>query len=79
MDRPVLQAWLDRYVQAWKSYDPDAIGALFGEDATYRYHPYDGDDQVIRGRDAGEVDDTVEALVAALDGIGASAVRRVEA
>lgn len=52
MDRPALQAWLDRYVEAWKSYDPDAIGALFGEDATYRYHPYDADDQVIRGRDA---------------------------
>ena len=52
MDRPALQAWLDRYVESWKSYDPDAIGALFGEHATYRYHPYDADDQVIRGRDA---------------------------
>jgi len=38
-----------------------------------------GANLVIRGRDAGEVDDTAEALVAALDGIGASAVRRVEA
>ena len=38
-----------------------------------------GSNLVIRGRDAGEVDDTAEALVAALDGIGASAVRRVEA
>ncbi len=52
MDRPALQAWLDRYVEAWKSYDPDAIGALFNEDATYRYHPFDTGDQVVRGRDA---------------------------
>ncbi len=52
MDRSSVQAWLDRYVAAWKSYDPDEIGALFGEDATYRYHPYDPDDEVVRGRDA---------------------------
>ena len=41
MDRNALQAWLDRYVEAWKSYDPDQIASLFGEEATYRYHPYD--------------------------------------
>ena len=52
MDRTSLQAWLDRYVEAWKTYDPEQIGALFGEDATYRYHPYDPDDEVVRGRDA---------------------------
>ena len=52
MDRTTLQAWLDRYVEAWKTYDPEAIGALFGEDATYRYHPYDPEDEVVRGRDA---------------------------
>lgn len=52
MDRTTLQAWLDRYVEAWKSYDPEEIGALFGEAATYRYHPYDADDDVVRGRDA---------------------------
>ncbi len=44
-----LQAWLDRYVAAWKSYDEQAIGALFSEDATYRYHP---EDDPVRGRDA---------------------------
>jgi ketosteroid isomerase-like protein len=36
-----VQAWLDRYVAAWRSYDPAAIGDLFSEDAEYRYHPYD--------------------------------------
>ena len=43
MNRSAVQAWLDRYVEAWKSYDPAAIEALFAPDATYRYHPYDTD------------------------------------
>jgi hypothetical protein len=41
--------WLDAYVEAWKSYDPDRIGALFGDDVRYRYHPYD---EPIVGKDA---------------------------
>lgn len=41
MDHAAAQDWLDRYVAAWLSYDPDEIGALFTEDAQYRYHPYD--------------------------------------
>jgi len=52
MDRSTVQAWLDRYVAAWKSYDANEIAALFAEDATYRYHPYDSGDDVVRGRDA---------------------------
>jgi ketosteroid isomerase-like protein len=52
MDRSAAQAWLDRYTAAWKTYDPDDIGALFSESATYRYHPYDPEDEVLRGRDA---------------------------
>jgi ketosteroid isomerase-like protein len=36
-----VQDWLDRYIAAWRSYDPAAIGNLFAEDAEYRYHPYD--------------------------------------
>ncbi len=36
-----FQAWLDRYIAAWKSYDPDAIGNLFSETAAYRFHPQD--------------------------------------
>lgn len=41
MDRAAAQDWLDRYVDAWKSYDRDEIAALFSEDVSYRYHPYD--------------------------------------
>ena len=41
MDRETAQAWLDRYVAAWKSYDRDEIAALFAPTVQYRYHPYD--------------------------------------
>jgi hypothetical protein len=40
VDRAGVQAWLDRYVAAWLSYDPDGIRALFTEDIAYRYEPY---------------------------------------
>ena len=49
LTRDRVQAWLDAYVKAWRSYDGDAIGALFAADATYAYHPYD---EPVRGRDA---------------------------
>jgi ketosteroid isomerase-like protein len=49
MDQSGVQDWLDRYIAAWMTYDEAAIGALFAEDATYRYHPYDHD--VLRSRD----------------------------
>jgi SnoaL-like domain len=45
-----LQAWLDAYVEAWRTYDGDAIGELFSADASYAYHPYDA--EPLRGRDA---------------------------
>ncbi len=41
MTRDGVQAWLERYVAAWESYDPAAIGDLFSEHAEYRYHPSD--------------------------------------
>ena len=44
-----VEAWLDRYVEAWRTYDEGAIRDLFAEDATYAYHPYDEPE---RGRDA---------------------------
>jgi hypothetical protein len=44
-----FQAWLDRYVAAWQSYDAADIGSLFSEHATYRHHPQD---DPIRGRAA---------------------------
>ena len=39
VDHDRAQAWLDRYVAAWKSYDPNDIGALFSVDVRYRYYP----------------------------------------
>jgi ketosteroid isomerase-like protein len=41
VNRAHAQAWLDRYVAAWLSYDVNDIAALFTEDVVYRYHPYD--------------------------------------
>jgi len=44
-----VQTWLDRYVEAWRTYEPAAIRDLFSEDAEYRYHPWD---EPVSGRDA---------------------------
>jgi len=52
MTHEQVQAWLDAYVAAWRSYDEAAIGALFADDATYAYHPWDTGDALFRGRDA---------------------------
>ncbi len=41
MERADFQRWLNDYVEAWRTYDPAKIGALFADDATYRYHPQD--------------------------------------
>ncbi len=49
LSRDHVQAWLDRYVEAWKSYSPDDIGALFAPEAEYRYYPWDSP---VVGRDA---------------------------
>ncbi|HLY31611.1 MAG TPA: nuclear transport factor 2 family protein [Ktedonobacterales bacterium] len=48
IDRASVQRWLDAYVQAWRTYDPAEISALFSEDAAYYYGPYD---EPVRGRD----------------------------
>ncbi len=49
LDRAKVTAWLDAYVRAWKTYDQQAIGDLFNEDAVYAYAPYS---EPIRGRTA---------------------------
>jgi hypothetical protein len=49
LDHAAFQGWLDRYVDAWRTYDPDAIADLWSEDAEYRYHP---EDEPVRGRAA---------------------------
>ena len=45
-----VQSWLDAYVDAWRTYDRDAIAGLFAPDATYAYHPYDA--EPLRGPEA---------------------------
>jgi hypothetical protein len=40
-DRKALQHWLDNYEKAWRSNDAETIGALFTDDAVYRWHPWD--------------------------------------
>jgi SnoaL-like protein len=53
MDEARVARWLADYVEAWRSYDPEAIGSLFAEDALYRYHPWDEPTpSQVRGRDA---------------------------
>jgi ketosteroid isomerase-like protein len=46
--REDVTRWLAAYVEAWKTYDRDQVEALFAEDISYRYHPYD---DPIEGRD----------------------------
>ena len=48
-DRAAVDRWLTDYVAAWKSYDREAIAALYSKDAWARYHPWD---EPIRGRGA---------------------------
>jgi ketosteroid isomerase-like protein len=52
MNRTDVQAWLDRYVEAWRSNDRASIEALFTDDAVYSYRPWDSDKHTTRGRDA---------------------------
>lgn len=40
MERSAVQAWLDRYVAAWRANQREPIEALFTEDVVYRYRPY---------------------------------------
>jgi hypothetical protein len=47
--RADVERWLQAYVEAWKTYEPARIAALFSEDVSYRYHPYD---EPLRGRAA---------------------------
>jgi uncharacterized protein (TIGR02246 family) len=49
LDKAGVQGWLKAYVEAWQSYDPKAIGELFAENCTYRYHPAD---EPLHGREA---------------------------
>lgn len=48
-DSTSVAAWLNAYGEAWRTYDPQAIGNLFSADAAYYYGPYD---EPVRGREA---------------------------
>ncbi|MGI8572115.1 MAG: YybH family protein [Solirubrobacteraceae bacterium] len=48
MTKAEVDRWLEAYVRAWKTYDRDQIAALFAQQVSYRYHPYD---EPIVGRD----------------------------
>ncbi len=50
MHRDDVQRWLDRYIEAWRANERGPIEALFTEDASYRYHPYD--EEAVHGREA---------------------------
>lgn len=43
-----VQRWLDAYIAAWRSYDPDDIADLFSPDVRYEPEPY----TLLEGRDA---------------------------
>lgn len=51
MNRESVQAWLDKYVEAWRTYDESKIRDLFSDDAEYFYNPFDDSDSV-HGREA---------------------------
>ena len=41
MNRDFLQEWLEKYVEAWRTYEPEKIRNLFSENALYFYSPFD--------------------------------------
>jgi ketosteroid isomerase-like protein len=47
VDHKQVAAWLNAYSDAWRTYDPHAIGALFSEDAVYIASPFE---EPVRGR-----------------------------
>ncbi len=49
MNRESVAQWLEKYIEAWRSYDTQIVGELFSKDATYRFQPW-GDP--VTGRDA---------------------------
>ena len=55
MNREFLLEWLEKYVEAWRTYEPAKIGDLFSENALYFYSPFD-EQNPLRGREAIVVD-----------------------
>jgi len=38
--REAAQRWADVWAQGWRDHDPDAIGALYADDAFWQQHPF---------------------------------------
>jgi ketosteroid isomerase-like protein len=53
MDEDAVRDWVERYVRAWESNDPEEIAALFTDDARYytapHREPWTGPDEIVRG------------------------------
>jgi SnoaL-like domain len=53
MEERDFAAWVDRYVVAWNSNDPEEIGSLFTDEAVYYTapfrEPWRGRDGIVRG------------------------------
>lgn len=49
LTRDQFAAWLGRYVEAWRSRDPEVIGALFSADCSYSFK---GGHTSVAGREA---------------------------
>ena len=53
MRREDAEAWVDRYVAAWRSNEPDDIRSLFSDDARYftapHREPWTGADAIVEG------------------------------
>ena len=53
MERNDVERWVDAYVRAWETNDPDQIEALFTEDARYytapHREPWSGREAIIEG------------------------------
>ena len=49
MNPESLRAWLESYRLAWEARDPEAVGSLFAEEATYQETPFA---QPMQGRGA---------------------------
>lgn len=49
VDEALVKDWMERYIQAWNSNDPEHIGALFTREAAYYTEPYS---QAYKGREA---------------------------
>jgi hypothetical protein len=53
VDAERFRAWVEGYVRAWGTNDPDDIGGLFADDAEYRTspsgEPWSGRDAIVAG------------------------------